>query len=223
MHNSYKGVFAKLRSRPRNIDAMEESEDGLFHDSALQRQKVSPISYPAYHPTRKLSRNEEVTVEIFAGQHWNNTGLYLEKDKEYIFSATGEWQDSTDVCDWHGTEDGKLTRDDIKRGFSSFLGHFEEFFKKITHNETTDFLLTKRVERLNWFVMVGAIANDSGVRNAVENDGSPVAHQYVDLTRYGKSALKVTSPGYLYCFPNDVWSLYGNNHGSVHLTINCVG
>jgi hypothetical protein len=26
-------------------------------------------------------------------------------------------------------------------------------------------------------------------------------------------------PGYLYCFPNDVWSLYDNNHGSLRLTV----
>jgi len=29
----------------------------------------------------------------------------------------------------------------------------------------------------------------------------------------------VTASGYLYCFPNDVWSLYDNNHGSIDLTI----
>lgn len=51
----------------------------------------------------------------------------------------------------------------------------------------------------------------------VKNDGSPVPHQYVDLTRHENDPLKITQPGYLYCFPNDVWSLYENNHGSVQL------
>jgi hypothetical protein len=34
-----------------------------------------------------------------------------------------------------------------------------------------------------------------------------------------KQAFVVQHPGYLFCFPNDVWGLYSNNHGSVRLTI----
>jgi hypothetical protein len=53
----------------------------------------------------------------------------------------------------------------------------------------------------------------------VPNAGSPYPHQYVDLPGYKTKALTVEDPGYLYCFANDVWNLYGNNHGSVQLTI----
>ena len=94
-------------------------------------------------------------------------------------------------------------------------------FRNETRNESTDFLGTKRVESLPWFVMVGAIANDSGTASTVKNDGSPVPHQMVALPEHTVSGtpLKVTFPGYLYCFPNDVWTLYGNNHGSIRLTV----
>jgi len=67
-------------------------------------------------------------------------------------------------------------------------------------------------------VVLGAIANDAG-ENATGNDGSPVSHKYIDLTAYETNNLTVNESGYLYCFPNDAWSLYGNNHGSIQLTI----
>ena len=82
---------------------------------------------------------------------------------------------------------------------------------------------TKRVEHMAWFTMVGAIANDSGSQEAVTNDGSPVPHQYVELCRHQSTPLRVTRPGYLYCFPNDVWALYANNRGSIELRITRTG
>ncbi|NNE82635.1 MAG: DUF2235 domain-containing protein [Alphaproteobacteria bacterium] len=218
-HDSYKGFFSKLRSRPRNIPAMGQGNENDFHDSAIERQRASPISYPPYHPTKILAERDIHTVEVFADTRWNHTGLYLEKDHSYVFSAVGEWQDSKDTCDWKGTEDGKFTAGDLVRAGSSFLGKFEAPYKRLTGNNSTDFLMTKRVEKLKWFTLVGAITNDSDKKNAVENDGSPTLHQYVALAEHESVPLKITSPGYLYCFPNDVWSLYENNHGSIHLTI----
>lgn len=220
IHNSFKGPFAKLRSRPRNIEAMTTENAALFHSSALDRKKHSPIEFPPYHPTILLSPgNTSRPLEIFADRRWNYTGIYLEAGAEYLFSAEGEWQDSQDVCDWEGTEDGKLTPGDVVRGVSSFIGVFENAFQKLTKNESTDFLGTKRVEKLKWFTLIGAIANDSGSRSAVKNDGSPVPHQYVELASYENKTLKIDKPGYLYCFPNDVWVLYGNNSGSIRLTV----
>ncbi len=223
MHNSYKGAFAMLRSRPRNIPALCQANAAAFHSSALLRQKVSPIPYPAYHPTKILGPGESVAIDIYAGERWNNTGLYLEKGHQYQFSATGEWKDSKDVCDWKGTQNDELTKGDIIRLGSSFLGLFEGAFKKVSKNDSFDMLWTKRVENLKWFVMIGAIANDSGKQKSVKQDGSPTPHQYVDLTKYQNKPLEIDAPGYLYCFPNDIWSLYDNNRGSVRLVVERVG
>jgi len=219
MHNSLKGIFKKLRSRPRNIPAMTPENGTLFHASALERQKKSPILFPAYHPTKILQPGENLTVEIFADKRWNDTGIYLEAGVEYTFSAEGEWVDSHDVCDWKGTDDGKPTLGDITKSAASFLGGFENLFHTITGNDDSDFMLTKRIEAFPWFIMVGAIANDSGNSDSVANDGSPVTHQYVKLPEFETQPLVLDSAGYLYCFPNDVWSLYGNNHGSIMLTV----
>lgn len=219
MHNSFKGIFSKLRSRPRNIDAMISENKALFHKNAFDRQKTSPISYSAYHPTKVLEVDESVIVDVYADTRWNYTGLYLEKGHKYIFSATGEWQDSKDTCDWKGTQNDEFTFGDIARSTASFLGKFEKIFKKFTKNQSTDFIGTKRVEEFNWFTLVGAISNDSGSKNVVKNDGSPTPHQYVELAAHEADPLEIEKPGYLYCFPNDVWSLYGNNNGSVQLKI----
>ena len=53
----------------------------------------------------------------------------------------------------------------------------------------------------------------------MKNDGTPVPHQYVALPDHEDTPLEIDHPGYLYCFANDVWSLYDNNRGSVRLTI----
>ncbi len=220
LHNSFKGIFAKMRSRPRNLPNMKPSNTRDFHPSALERQQKSPIEYLAYHPTQSLAVGESKTVDVFAGEHWNETGLFLVRG-QYVFSASGEWMDSKDACDWKGAENDDFTMGDVIRAASSVWGNIESLYKKATKNESTDFLMTKRVEDFDWFTMVGAIANDTGGTSVVKNDGSPASHQYVDLPKYAQkaSALKVTKPGYLFCFPNDVWSLYGNNAGSVKLTI----
>ncbi|WP_027183827.1 DUF2235 domain-containing protein [Desulfovibrio inopinatus] len=225
MHNSYKGSIAKLRSRPRNIPAMTNEHQDKFHQSAFQRQNISPISYPAYHPTVILHRNENVNIDVFADTHWNATNVYLEAGKSYCFSASGTWQDSKDDCDWYGTQNNTITSGDIVRAVASLWGVVESAVKKLIKNESMDFLMTKRVEDMPWFVMVGAIANDgesNTTNKGVHNDGSPVPHQYVNLTKHEDTPLTITRPGYLYCFPNDVWSFYGNNKGSIQLTITCV-
>jgi hypothetical protein len=86
-------------------------------------------------------------------------------------------------------------------------------------NQSADFLGTKRVEQYKWFALIGAIANDQGVKEAVTNDGSVVCHHYCQLDAFEKEPLQVKKSGYLYCFANDVWSLYGHNRGSIQLTI----
>ncbi|ABE54158.1 conserved hypothetical protein [Shewanella denitrificans OS217] len=219
LHNSYKGVFSKLRSRPRNIGAVLPANEAYFHSSVFARQASSPLAYPAYWPTQSLAVGESLAVDVFAKKHWNPANLYMEKGQKYCFSATGQWQDSKDTCDWKGTEHGNLTGGDIVRAASSLWGITERAFMKITKNKFTDFWGTKRVESLEWFVAVGCIANDDGVLNAVNNDGSPEPHKYFALPDHEQHGLEVKNSGYFYAFANDVWSLYNNNHGSITLTI----
>lgn len=219
MHDSYKGVFAHMRSRPRNIPAMQATSTA-FHPSALARQASSPLSYVAYHPTRLLAQaGDSFSFSVFANQHWNASGLYLEPGVDYCFDASGEWLDAKDACNWKGTQDHQLTVGDIARAAGSALGKAENLYKRATANQDSDFVYTKRVEKYGWFTLVGAIANDDGSKTVVGNDGSPTPHQYAELYRHQKQSLKLRNGGYLYCFANDVWSLYGNNAGSLWVTV----
>ncbi|MBQ4831874.1 DUF2235 domain-containing protein [Pseudoalteromonas sp. MMG010] len=221
LHNSYKGIFAKFRSRPRNVECVTPQNSEHFHPSVFERQIISPISHPKYWPTKKLAVGESVSVKVFAKQHWNRTYLFMDKDEKYSFSAQGHWQDGKDTCDWLGSEDGKLTRGDIIRFASSIWGIAERKFRQLSQNRSADFWGTKRIEHMPWFILVGCIANDAEQKTAVTNDGSPHPHQYVSLPNYqqGIKSLNVDSAGYFYAFANDVWSLYDNNQGSVLLTI----
>lgn len=221
LHNSYKGIFSKFKSRPRNVESVINDNFNNFHQSVFERQEISPIEHPEYWPNVELDIGQSTNVNIYAKQHWTPTYIYMKKGERYVFSSAGEWQDSKDVCNWLGTEDGKLTAGDIIRLASSLWGYSERKFKKITKNSSTDFWGTKRVEHLPWFIAVGCISNDSNEEKAVTNDGSPFPHEYFSLPRYQKNSkyLEVKCSGYFYAFPNDVWSLYRNNQGSINLKI----
>lgn len=234
LHNSYKGAFAKLRSRPRNIPALTKENAGLFHESAYVRQRTSPIEQEPYHPTTVIAQGQSVTIEVYAKKRWNRTNIYFEKGHEYAFSAKGEWQDGVESCDWLGTEhNNQRTTGDLIRATSSFLGKFESLIKRFSQNESTDFFGSKRVEDKPWFTLIGVISNDGGkthqdikykhpkdYQRVVKNDGSAIPHQYCQLSQFISSTpLQVKHPGYFYCFANDAWSFYDNNKGYIELTI----
>ena len=101
--------------------------------------------------------------------------------------------------------------------FGSIWGKVESLFKK--QNKAVDLFGTKRYEKADWFVCVGAIANDRGESVAVSNDGTPVCHKYIDLPKHKAKPFKVRHSGQFYAFANDAWKFYGNNKGSVRLKI----
>jgi len=220
MHNSYKGVFAKLRSRPRNIPAVVEANRHRIHDSAFERQKVSPLAYPAYHPTHLLASGGSATAEIYADTRWNPTGIYLEAGGRYLFEARGEWQAGSEACDWTGIHDRKWSLARLSRGISAAKGAVETAIKRLAHNVKADYSSTKRIAEVPWMGLVGAIANDGvATEEPVSGDGSPSPHQHVRVADFTAKPLEVTKSGYLYAFANDVWTHYNKNHGSIRLVV----
>lgn len=222
LHNSYKGLFSLLRSRPRNVPAVDEqSNGGLFHESVFERQKVSPITAPAYWPTKRIGVGEIFKVDVFARQHWNYTKVFMKRGDRYTFDSVGLWVDKNDVCDWEGTENDEFTIADVIRAGSSLFGKIEGLWNKYTDNPSTDFWGTKRVEKFKWFIAIGCISNDDQGVTAVKNDGSPHPHQYVQLPDFcdDSAPFEVEEDGYFYVFANDVWAFYGNNRGSIELQI----
>ncbi len=213
MHNSVSGLFKHLRTVPRSIPMIDSSRADILHASVLQRQAHPPISMAPYRSTTVLAAGQEQTISIYADQPWNETGIYLEKDATYVFSAAGQWKDRDIPCGPKGASDKKFHMQEIAHLAGTLWGKVEKLFRKLSHNEQADFMGTKRVENAPWFALVGAIANGGNPTK----DGTAAPPQ---LFKIGDSAeLNVEQPGYLYCFANDAWNFYGNNHGSVKLTV----
>jgi uncharacterized protein (DUF2235 family) len=217
MHDSLSGVFRVLRTCPRNIPCLPDP--AWYHASAIERSNDPPIGQAPYHPCRMLTASESATLPVYAVQHWNSTGLYLEAGATYQITATGEWLDANIPSGPAGMDDGKFHIGEAVHMAASFLGSVENIFKKVSGNDRADFWGTRRIESMPWFALVGVIAN-GGVDGpgAPGVDGSPHPHQTF-LIGEGPVALKVQRPGYLYAFANDAWAFYGNNRGSVSLTV----
>jgi len=66
--------------------------------------------------------------------------------------------------------------------------------------------LSRRDGSEPWFKLMGVIANgETG-----EHERFPIGD---------RSEYRPERGGYLYCFANDAWEAYGNNRGSVQLTV----
>ncbi len=221
LHNSLQGVWAKLRSQPRNCPAVTPANGGtLVHPSALERQAHPPITQASYRPTRVLAPGDAVECPIYAAQQWNETGLYLEQGAVYRFKARGEWVDRSIKCGPGGVLDGQFQIGELAHLAGSMMGYFEGVFSRLTHNEQADFYGSRRIEDAPWFALIAQIAN--GEQPLA--DGTPAPHETIALDYekiVGKDGCeyRVQHSGYLYGFANDAWHFYGNNRGSVTLIV----
>ena len=146
-------------------------------------------------------------------KNWNPTGLYLEKGKTYEFSALGEWVDRSIKCGPSGTKDGKFSPGEVFHVAGAALGSIETIFKKVTGNDEANFWLTRRYEDVDWFALVGVIANGKGIgknNRVIEHEVFVIGNGVTYTPKSG---------GYLYAFANDAWQMYFNNKGSVRLSV----
>jgi hypothetical protein len=211
MHDSVCGAFVVLPTQPRSAPRMQEGGD--FHASALLRQITPPIQQAPYRASRVFAPPAPVTLEIFARQPWNESGLWLEAGVAYTFAASGEWMDGPVKCGPGGTSDGSFQPAELAHLAGSALGQVEEWFKKLSGNRAADFRFTKRHEGMPWFCLVGAIANGGGA----DSKGHPEPHESF-LIGDG-CTYTPRSSGYFFAYANDAWNCYGNNRGRMRLDI----
>jgi len=216
LHDSWKGVFKALRTRPRSIPDLDTAMH--YHPAAAERQKTPPISQAPYHRTRKLKVGESASIPVYANLHWNETDLYLEAGATYDFSAEGEWLDGTIPCGPAGMNDGKFHPGELLHVAGTLLGKLEGAWQGLTGNKQADFVLTRRVESAPWFSLIGVVANDGVGGVNPQTDGSATPHQALTLGS-GLKGVTIEKPGYFYAYTNDAWHLYGNNRGSVQVTV----
>lgn len=210
IHDSCTGVFKALKTRPRSAPSMSTG-GAILHQSTITRNANIPLLQGDYWPTRVLPSGGSWTGNIYASEHWNRTGVYLEVGKTYQFAARGQWIDHKDRFSPAGHEVSGFHLGDLVRSGASVLGEAETLFKKVTDREA-DFWWTRRDEQAPWFALMGYIANDFG------EDAKTLASGETFVI--GESATFTPKlGGYLYCFANDAWLAYGNNRGSVALTV----
>lgn len=213
LHDSLTGPFKKLRTQPRRTPRIDKGNELRLHDSVLQRQATPPITQPAYWKTASPDSGVPCSVDIYARQHWNYTGIWIEPGVEYAFETCGQWKDASITCGPAGAEDGSFQLGKIAYVVGDTLGMMENLFHKCSNNQTADFVATRREEELPWFSLVGVIANGGDPKP----DGTPEPHE-VFLIGSGQTK-SFTKGGYLYCYANDAWQFYDNNRGSVRLTV----
>jgi len=215
LHDSATGVFKNLRTRPRNVPFFSDQSSEL-HTSAMTRHNNPPLSQGDYWQSRKIEKEKSISVEIFAREYWNATGIYLEAGVNYEFRASGEWMDGHISCGPKGDSGGKFHLGKIAQAFSSLMGFGETLYRKITGNYQADFWFTKRQEEVDWLALTGAVANDALTAGAKPGSNS-LPHEIFALGE--RCVFTPQASGYLYAFTNDAWQAYGNNRGSVRLTV----
>ena len=219
LHDSVQGVFKALKTRPREVPLIDRTVSGtdILHESALSRHDNPPLTQGDYWKETPLTADRSATVDIFARQPWNYTGIYLREGQRYGFSATGEWMDSSDTCGPGGTKDGTFELGEAAHIASTLWGKGEALYTRLTGNAQIDFWWTKRQEQMPWFALVGVIASGF-VPEPDPDDKLDVAPHEIFLIGKG-ATLTPKASGYLYAFANDAWQAYGNNKGSVQLTV----
>jgi hypothetical protein len=208
LHDSCEGFFSMLPTQPRAVPSLYEA--GRFHSSVMERYEVPPLSQAPYRTPHRSADGKG--IDIFARQQWNLTGVWLEKDKTYEFKARGEWLDASISCGPAGASDGHFQVGELAYAFGDMLGMVKRSFRQLTGNENADLKFTRRHDKVDWFCLMGAVANGAG---AVDDKAEP--HEYFAIgngRRYTP-----TKSGYLYAYANDAWNCYGNNKGSVELTV----
>lgn len=210
LHNSLDGVFKLLPSGPRSTPPLHAGGDRL-HASLVERRQSPPIAQAPYGESRGLKAGESATFSIFAINPWNRTGLYLDAGASYKFKAEGQWLDRTTPSGPEGMEDGKFEPADLIHALANAGGEAESIFKRLGGSAATDFWGTKRHEDMNWFQLVGAIANGAG-------EDAEIGPDEIIAIGAGRD-YKPKRSGYLYAYANDAWNFYDNNRGSVQLTV----
>lgn len=206
IHDSLTGIFARLKKRPRAVPNVVKGGTSL-HASVEKRLEMESLSQEPYWNARALAAGSQVEFDVFAREPWNYTGLFMEEDITYEFSAEGRWLDRSIACGPEGAADGDFHIEELVYVGASLIDRAEDIFRRWSHNDKAELWWSRRDGHAPWFCLMGAIAN--GARNG-------------DHEVFAIGAGTTFTPeksGYLWCFANDAWEAYENNRGSVSLTI----
>lgn len=212
LHDSVTGIFKLLHTSPRDVPALVSGNPAI-DPSVLLRQNRPSLLHGMYRPHHALLAGSPITMDIFARERWNETGVWLEAGVTYTFSALGKWLDGSIPCDAGGTDDGKFYPGEVAQILASLSDKLESLWKGATKNQDVDFWLSRRVDAAPWFALIGVVAN--GIAPQAGMPGHQ--HQFFVIGR--GCQFTPQKSGYFYAYANDAWHMYDNNHGSVSLTL----
>jgi uncharacterized protein (DUF2235 family) len=218
-HESADSPVWALRSAPRTI-----ADNARFHPCVLERFQQRPNQdyrppaltrhpqfaafYTGTHvvekiclddhtaPTRRLNNEEMQQVVVLAEKWWNGAGLSVEAGDQYEIQAQGEWNDATEKCHADGWD-----------GY--------EWLVKL-----------RRVIDKSWFYLCMSVSPDptlelrqaSFLKGIVQLGGRLDSGSVIYPVGL-RQKVTVSQPGFVYFFANDAPTHYGNNSGSLDVTI----
>jgi len=199
-------------SVPRSTPRVRKGSTRV-HASAVARHLHAPLRQDPYRQSKELDPGERLPVPVHAHLPWNETGLYLRAGR-YRFSACGEWIDRNEVSSPDGVRRPAFARQ-LGYAVGDLAGLVEGPWQHLSDNPAGNVLLSKRVDGdgARWMQLVVVVAN-----GGFDEKGCPKPHQ-VEPVGCGPIDREVPREGYLYAFANDAWGMYGNNRGTITLTV----
>jgi hypothetical protein len=209
LHNSMQGIFARRPSRPRSVPNVADSglTNTLVSARAHDRHIRPAPAEDHYWQTVDLAPGQSSEVRVRARDRWGRSGVYLHSDGLYSFKAVGDWIDGAPNDGPGGimaNADGALPGFHIKK-----VGYILGAAWPVSR------WWGRRYKPAAWFALIGVVANGAGV----DNDTKMTKDHETFLIGQSKTGFSPNGSGYLYCFANDAWTRYGNNKGTLRLTI----
>lgn len=217
-HGTHTGLVGAVlevgfQPRPRAVPPVDaDAPDPAVSESALDRQRAT-----GYRRTTTPAVGATAVVAVPADRAWTDTGLYLEPG-EYRFAATGRWSSALDASGPEG-ERGVLH---LSGGLlSRLVDRAEGGLRTVLRNPDAELVGTRREDDLPWMSLVGRLANETTVSIPGARPPEPTIEVLPDevLPLGAGSTASVRRPGHLYAYPNDALGFYGNNAGTVRLTV----
>lgn len=214
IHDSLTGVWKHLRTLPRATPLVAADRVGSeLAEQVWDRHQVPPLTQAPYRLSRVLGHDESASCSVFARQHWNASGLYLEAGVPYGFVANGEWLDSDIACGPGGARDGVFHIGEVAHLLGSAIGEAEAIYHRLSGKQQADWWGSRRREEAPWFALIGMIANQPNM------DASGTVIEGETFVIGERCTFRPRRSGYLYSYANDAWKFYGNNRGQVTLTV----
>ena len=213
LHDDATGLYALLAPTPRAAPYLsaDRPDPDRIDAAALHRQRNFPITTGPYRSGCALEYGDSATATVWAVHPWNWTGIYLDKG-DYELVATGEWLDGTTAYSPAGAQEG-IHLPNLMHRLGDAVGAMQHLLRPASRDQALTLLGALRLPGKPWMSLIACVA-----ATRLDDNGGQLPYEQI-VVGDGPTRFLVRAPGYLYAYANDAWGLYGNNRGSVTLTV----